>query len=253
MVRDRFIDGQAECALCRHLDSLGPDTPMADIVDCCRVWESHIEVEIKQQSRTDRHPPRAVCQVTEDEQSPVESPETELLEDIIRKLLPPPPPEAAPIPSDQDLLIQRLMGASGGTGAIEIDRFGNHVAELASSRNSHRGGRRFADIVVGFRQGVFFVRGFDPYDGSMSDSRRVVSILAYGMAGGPHRRPVHSGTGASSRAPEPADGKRRLIRGSPGSVMTINPNSLSLGRTFQDRQSRVMWGLPVVRDGESMD
>ena len=34
MVRDRFIDGQAECALHRHLDSLGPDTPMADIVDC---------------------------------------------------------------------------------------------------------------------------------------------------------------------------------------------------------------------------
>ena len=87
---------------------------MADIVYCCRVWESHVEVEIKQQSRTDRHPPRAVCQVTEYEQSPVESPETELLEDIIGKLLPtppPPPPEAAPIPSDQDLLIQRLMGA----------------------------------------------------------------------------------------------------------------------------------------------
>ena len=95
MVQDRFIDG--------HLDRLGPDTPMTDIVDCCRVWESHIEVEIKQQSRADRHPPRAICQVTEDEQSPVESPETELLEDIIRKLLPtpsPPPPEAAQIPSD---------------------------------------------------------------------------------------------------------------------------------------------------------
>ena len=37
MVRDRFIDGQAERALCRHLDSLGPNTPMADIVDCCRM------------------------------------------------------------------------------------------------------------------------------------------------------------------------------------------------------------------------
>ena len=33
-VRDRFIDGQAECTLRRHLDSLGPDTPMRDIVDC---------------------------------------------------------------------------------------------------------------------------------------------------------------------------------------------------------------------------
>ena len=53
MVRDRFIDGQAECALRRHLDSLGPDTPMVDIVDCCRVWESHIEVASSQQMGTD--------------------------------------------------------------------------------------------------------------------------------------------------------------------------------------------------------
>ena len=44
MVRDRFIDGQAECALRRLLDSLRSDTPMTDIVDCCRVWESHIKV-----------------------------------------------------------------------------------------------------------------------------------------------------------------------------------------------------------------
>ena len=40
MVWDHFIDGQAECALRRHLHSLGPDTPMADIVDCCRVQNS---------------------------------------------------------------------------------------------------------------------------------------------------------------------------------------------------------------------
>ena len=111
MVRHRFIDGQAECALRRHLDSLGPDTPMADIVDCCRVWESHIELASSRQMGTDRHSPRAVCQVTDNEQSPVGPPDTESLEDIIRKLLPTrSPPEAAPIPSDQDLLIQRLMG-----------------------------------------------------------------------------------------------------------------------------------------------
>ena len=55
MVRDRFIDGQAACAHRRHLDSLGPDTPMADIVDCCRVWESHIEVASSRQMGTDIH------------------------------------------------------------------------------------------------------------------------------------------------------------------------------------------------------
>ena len=40
LVRDRYIAGQAECSLCRHLDSVGPDTPMQDIVDnaaCGRV------------------------------------------------------------------------------------------------------------------------------------------------------------------------------------------------------------------------
>ena len=39
LVRDRFIAGQAECSLRRHLESVGPDTPMRDIVDSCRVWE----------------------------------------------------------------------------------------------------------------------------------------------------------------------------------------------------------------------
>ena len=33
------------------------------------------------------------------------------------------------------------------------------------------------------------------------------------MAGGTHRRPVHLGSGFSSEAQGPADGKRRLIRG----------------------------------------
>ena len=37
LVRDRFIDGQEKRALRRHLDSVGPDTPIADIVDRCRV------------------------------------------------------------------------------------------------------------------------------------------------------------------------------------------------------------------------
>ena len=37
LVRDRFITGQENCALRRHLDSVGPDTPIAEIVDRCRV------------------------------------------------------------------------------------------------------------------------------------------------------------------------------------------------------------------------
>ena len=174
MERDRFIDGQAECALRRHLDSLGPDTPMADIVDCCRVWESHIELASSRQMGTGRHSPRAVCQVTEDKQSPVGSPETESLEDIIRKLLPARPPlEAAPIPSGPISPHSAINGSdtsitAGGAGTIEIDRFGDHVTELASGRNG--GGRRFAEFAVGFSRGVFFMQGLDPHDRTMSDT-----------------------------------------------------------------------------------
>ena len=43
LVCDRFITGQEHRALRRHLDSVGPDTPISDIVDRCRVWESHEE------------------------------------------------------------------------------------------------------------------------------------------------------------------------------------------------------------------
>ena len=105
MVRDRFIDGQVECALRRHLDSLGLDTPMADIVDCCRVWESHRDVETEPRTCADRHPARAVCQVTVDKRIPTASPETEALEDILRRLLPTPAlpaHQADPIQADQD-------------------------------------------------------------------------------------------------------------------------------------------------------
>ena len=72
---------------------------------------------------------------------------------------------------------------------------------------------RFAEFAVGFSRGVFFMWGLDPHDRSISDTGCVVSVLAYGMPSGLHWRPVHPGTGPSSGAPKPADGKRRLIRG----------------------------------------
>ena len=114
MVRDHFIDGQAERALSRHLDSLGPNTPMTDIVDCCRMWQRHCEVEIQPQTSANRRPEHVICQVTEVEPTPAVSPETETVEDVIKKLLPtpaPPPLQAVPIRSDRDLVIQQLMKA----------------------------------------------------------------------------------------------------------------------------------------------
>ena len=43
MVRDKFITAQRSCGLRRHIDSVPPDTPIRDIADRFRVWESHSE------------------------------------------------------------------------------------------------------------------------------------------------------------------------------------------------------------------
>ena len=131
MVRDRFIDGQAECALRRHLDSLIPDTPMSDIVDSCRVWESHRDAETEPGIRSNRRPVHTICQVAVDEQIWMPLPEKESLEEIISKLLPTPAPPKTrkdPIPSDRDLLVQRLLGTL--TPSIPVVRKRSAVTDL---------------------------------------------------------------------------------------------------------------------------
>ena len=93
---------------------MGPDTPMRDIVDSCRVWESHTEATDSWRGGPEPEYPRAIYQVAEDTQSPVALKESNALDQIMRQLLPTPavsPPNATPIPSDRDLLIQRLLGA----------------------------------------------------------------------------------------------------------------------------------------------
>ena len=45
MVRDKFIASQRNCGLRRHIDGVSSDAPIRDIVDSCRVWESHSDRE----------------------------------------------------------------------------------------------------------------------------------------------------------------------------------------------------------------
>ena len=114
LVRDRLIAGQAECALHRHIDSMGPHTRMQDIVDSYRVWESHTEATDSCGGGQDPEYPREIYQVVVDTQSPVALKESDVLDQIMRQLLPTPavsPPKATPIPSDRDMLMQRLLGA----------------------------------------------------------------------------------------------------------------------------------------------
>ena len=63
LVCDRFIAGQEHRALRRHLDSVGPDTPISVIVDRCRVWESHEERSSRPRAEHEPTGSRGVFQV----------------------------------------------------------------------------------------------------------------------------------------------------------------------------------------------
>ena len=107
LVRDRFIDGQEKCALRRHLDSVGPDTPIADIVDRCRLWESHEEMDSGWGVNPRLDCPHAVFQITGSNNDELDESVTGL--DVVE--LPSPAEtnqETAPVSSDYELLAQRL-------------------------------------------------------------------------------------------------------------------------------------------------
>ena len=203
LVRDRFIDGQAECALRRHLDSLGPDTPMRDIMDSCRVWESHVEVASSRQVHPDRHSPRAVCQVTEDSQSPAVSSGSETLEEIIRRLLPKPtvpPPKAVPIPqpviqeqsklTDMEIVSQNLPPVGSVT-----------AGDVPSSKPLPES-----------LKGCFSCGVWTHTTDQSQTLDESFPFLPTGWQSGPHWGRVPFETGPR-RALKPTDGQCRLIRG----------------------------------------
>ena len=59
LIRDRFIAGHSSCELLRHLDSVPPpppETPIRDVVDRCRVWESHADPAVRLVSKPSPDP-----------------------------------------------------------------------------------------------------------------------------------------------------------------------------------------------------
>ena len=123
LIHDRFIAGHGSCELCRHLDCVPPDTPLRDIVDRCRVWESHADPEVRRvskpmlepayltyvvkQSEYEAEPVRAVT-VNKQDSSVDQS--KELLKKLLAVLTPAvPAPARAPEPSPMDKLIQLLI------------------------------------------------------------------------------------------------------------------------------------------------
>ena len=121
LVRDRLIAGQMECSLRQHLDSVEPETPIRDIVDRCRVWESHAEFTDCQGDHPSPKRPMPVYMIDDadtDSCQPEVAPDVisadqDVLNSLMWHLLPTPavsPPRATPIPSERDQLIQRLLG-----------------------------------------------------------------------------------------------------------------------------------------------
>ena len=56
LIRDRFIAGHSSCELRRYLDSVPPESPIRNVVDRCRVWESHAHPEIRRVSKPGPEP-----------------------------------------------------------------------------------------------------------------------------------------------------------------------------------------------------
>ena len=70
LIRDRLIAGHGICDLCRYLDCV---PPLRDIVDRCRVWESHADPEVRRISKPMPEPayPTYVVKQSEYETEPV--------------------------------------------------------------------------------------------------------------------------------------------------------------------------------------
>ena len=120
LIRDRFIAGHESCELRRHLDCLPPDTPLRDIVDRCRVWESHSDFSGRSVSRPEPPYPAYVVKTPAKEPEPVwavtvNKPECPVddTNELLRKLVQMLTPKATsttrvPEPSGLDKLAQLL-------------------------------------------------------------------------------------------------------------------------------------------------
>ena len=114
LICDRFIAGHGSCE--------PPDTPLRDIVDRCRVWESHADPSVRRVSKPEPEYPAYMVKKPEYEAKPVRAvtvnkPDSsvdqskELLKKLLAVLTPAvPAPARVPESSPMDKLIKLLIG-----------------------------------------------------------------------------------------------------------------------------------------------
>ena len=146
LIRDRFIAGHNSCELRRHLDSVPPETPIRDVVDRCRIWESHADPAVRRVSKPspDQTYPAyvvgdsdsisettRVAAVTQPRSRP------DQLEDLLRRLLlAVDPPEVPPV----EKLLQRLVTETQSRPSPVISR--RESAELERMLRSFLSGQQ---------------------------------------------------------------------------------------------------------------
>ena len=64
MTRNKFIAAQQSCELRRYLDGAAADASIGDIVDSCRVWESHTDSWYDRSGRQNPDWRQTISQVT---------------------------------------------------------------------------------------------------------------------------------------------------------------------------------------------
>ena len=110
LIQDRFVAGHENSALRRHIDSVPPETPIRDIVDRCRVWESRCQERALPVYTVDEPAYMPADQVM----AAVTAPPVGLgdLEALLRRFLPTPPvltPPPWPIPTEIEMLQECLL------------------------------------------------------------------------------------------------------------------------------------------------
>ena len=123
LIRDRFVAGHESCDLRRYLDCVPPDTLVWDIVDRCRVWESHGNNEARRVSKPMLEPvyptyvvekpdyeTEPVCVVSVNKPNSQVDQSEELLKKLLEALTPAaPPPARTPDVTPLEKLAQLLL------------------------------------------------------------------------------------------------------------------------------------------------
>ena len=123
IICDRFSAGHPNSALRWHLDSVPPETPIRDIVDRCRVWESHADTDDQRVVKPTLKRAQPVHEVSEPTLGPTEQivaaitgPSVGLanLGTMLKCLLPAIPAQAPPplsAATDLETMLKRLLPA----------------------------------------------------------------------------------------------------------------------------------------------